>query len=174
VEQRGIALTEKGRSLYDRMVAEVDTWLAASPAGTSRAEIAEQVWRKHLPDSEQELALQDLAYFTYRLAAPAQAPRTGSATLRELVETGTLVPEPIVYEDFLPRSAAGIFQSNLIDDGSRDDGQAGTPYDINRLSEVLGRRIHDPNELYSAQRSASLAQAERALGITITDPTSQL
>ncbi|MFC7850269.1 2-oxoadipate dioxygenase/decarboxylase family protein [Arthrobacter sp. NPDC057388] len=174
VEQRGIALTDKGRNLYDRMVAEVDTRLAASPAGTTRADIAEQVWRKHLPDTEQELALQDLAYFTYRPANPAAAPRTGSATLRELVETGTLVPEPIVYEDFLPRSAAGIFQSNLSDDGSRDDAQAGTPYDINRLSEVLGRRIHEPNELYSAQRSESLAQAEHALGITITDLPFQL
>ncbi|MFE4544270.1 2-oxoadipate dioxygenase/decarboxylase family protein [Arthrobacter sp. NPDC056727] len=173
VEQRGIALTEKGRNLYDRMVAEVDTWLAASPAGTSRSEIAAQVWKKNLPDTEQELALQDLAYFTYRAAEPAAAARTGSASLRDLVEAGALVPEPIVYEDFLPRSAAGIFQSNLTDDGSRDDAQAGTPYDIDRLSEVLGRRIYDPNDLYSAQRSESLAQAERALGITITDLTFQ-
>ena len=167
VEQRGIALTEKGRNLYDSMVAEVDTCLAASPAGTSRAEIAQQVWRKHLPETEQELALQDFAYFTYRVAGPA--PRAESASLRELVEAGVLVPEPIVYEDFLPRSAAGIFQSNLTDDGSRDDAQAGTPYDIDRLSEVLGRRIFDPNELYSAQRSESLAEAKRALAITITD-----
>ncbi|MEQ7736003.1 2-oxoadipate dioxygenase/decarboxylase family protein, partial [Escherichia coli] len=90
VEQRGIALTEKGRNLYDRMVAEVDTWLAASPAGTARAEIARQVWRKHLPKTERELALQDLAYFTYRVAGPA--PRAGSATLHELVGSGVLVP----------------------------------------------------------------------------------
>jgi uncharacterized glyoxalase superfamily metalloenzyme YdcJ len=169
VEQRGIALTETGRNLYDRMVAEVDSWLAASPAGTPRAEVAEQVWRKNLPGTEQELALRGLAYFTYRVADAAAAPRTGSASLRNLVETGVLVPEPIVYEDFLPRSAAGIFQSNLTDDGSRDDGQIGTPYDIDRLSDILGRRIFDPNELYSAQRSASLAKAQRTLGITITD-----
>ena len=174
VEQRGIALTESGRNLYDRMVAEVDCWLASSPAGTPPAEIAEQVWRKNLPRTEQEMALQGFAYFTYRVADPSPAPRTGSASLRNLVETGVLVPEPVVYEDFLPRSAAGIFQSNLTDDGSRDDGQIGTPYDINRLSEVLGRRILDPHELYSAQRSASLAEAERTLGITITDLPSQL
>ncbi|MDR6504841.1 VOC family protein [Arthrobacter oryzae] len=174
VEQRGIALTETGRNLYDRMVAEVDSWLAASPAGTPRAEIAEQVWRRNLPSTEQELALQGLAHFTYRVADPAPAPRTGSASLRNLVETGVLVPEPIVYEDFLPRSAAGIFQSNLTDDGCRDDGQIGTPYDIDRLSDVLGRRIFDPNELYSAQRSASLAEAQRILGITITDIQSNL
>jgi uncharacterized glyoxalase superfamily metalloenzyme YdcJ len=120
------------------------------------------------------LALQGFAYFTYRVADSASAPRTGSASLRKLVETGVLVPEPIVYEDFLPRSAAGIFQSNLTDDGSRDDGQIGTPYDIDRLSDVLGRRIFDPNELYSAQRYASLAEAQRILGITITDIQSNL
>jgi uncharacterized glyoxalase superfamily metalloenzyme YdcJ len=80
-----------------------------------------------------------------------------------------LIAEPIVYEDFLPRSAAGIFQSNLTDDGKRDDEQLGTPYDIFRLSEVLGRRIHDPNELYKAQQTASIAAAEQALGLSITN-----
>ncbi|MGX9898891.1 2-oxoadipate dioxygenase/decarboxylase family protein [Arthrobacter sp. SA17] len=174
MEQRGIALTETGRDLYDRMLSEVDSLLAASPSGTPRAEIAEQVWQNNLPRTEHELALQGFAYFTYRVADAASAPRTGSVSLRKLVETGVLVSEPIVYEDFLPRSAAGIFQSNLTDDGSRDDGQIGTPYDIKRLSDVLGRKIFDPNELYSAQRSASLAEAQRTLGITITDIPSHL
>jgi uncharacterized glyoxalase superfamily metalloenzyme YdcJ len=169
VEQRGIALTERGRDIYDRMVAEVDNWLAASPAGTTRVEVATHVWRRNLPVTEQELALQGLAYFTYRVAGPGKAPKQESASLRELVEAGVLIPEPIVYEDFLPRSAAGIFQSNLTDDGSRDDEQPGTPYDIDRLSEVLGSRIFDPNELYTAQQTASIEAAEREFGITITD-----
>ncbi|MFF1830638.1 2-oxoadipate dioxygenase/decarboxylase family protein [Paenarthrobacter sp. NPDC058040] len=169
VEQRGIALTERGRDVYDGMVAEVDNWLAASPAGTTRLEIAHHVWRKNLPTTETELALQGLGYFTYRATGAGTAPKEKSATLRELVERGVLVPEPIVYEDFLPRSAAGIFQSNLTSDGSRDDEQLGTPYDINRLSEVLGTRIFDPNELYSAQQSASILAAGRQLGLVITD-----
>jgi uncharacterized glyoxalase superfamily metalloenzyme YdcJ len=169
VEQRGIALTPHGRDIYDRLVAEVDNLLAASPAGTTRVEVAAQVWRRNLPDNERDLALTGLAYFTYRVVDPAKAPTTGSASLRQLVEAGVLVPEPIVYEDFLPRSAAGIFQSNLTDDGSRDDAQLGTPYDIDRLSEVLGSRILDPNELYTAQQNASVKDAERQLCITITD-----
>ena len=169
VEQRGIALTPHGRDVYDRLVAEVDNLLAASPAGTTRVDVAAQVWRRNLPDNERDLALTGLAYFTYRVADPAKAPKTRSASLRQLVEAGVLVPEPIVYEDFLPRSAAGIFQSNLTDDGSRDDGQLGTPYDIDRLSEVLGSSIFDPNELYTAQQNASVKDAERQLGITITD-----
>jgi uncharacterized glyoxalase superfamily metalloenzyme YdcJ len=168
VEQRGIALTERGRDVYDRLVVDVDNRLAGSPAGTTRVEVAEQVWRKNLPESEKELALQGLAYFTYRVAAPGRPSKQGSASLRELVDGGVLIPEPIVYEDFLPRSAAGIFQSNLTDDGSRDDEQPGTPYDIDRLSEVLGSRIFDPNELYEAQQTASIKEAERQLGVAIT------
>lgn len=166
VEQRGIALTPHGRGIYDRMVADVDNWLAVSPVGTTRVEVATQVWRKNLPDTETELALQGLAYFTYRVGRPAKAQEP--ASLRELVKAGVLVPEPIVYEDFLPRSAAGIFQSNLSDDGSRNDEQLGTPYDIDRLSELLGSRIFDPNELYAAQQTASIQDAERQLGIAIT------
>lgn len=169
VEQRGIALTERGRSLYDRMVAEVDNWLAASPNGTTRVEIARQVWRQHLPDTETGLAVQGLAYFTFRIPEGTLAQEKDSASLEELIEAGALIPEPIVYEDFLPRSAAGIFQSNLTDDGKRDDEQLGTPYDIFRLSEVLGLRIHDPNELYKAQQTASIEAAEQALGLSITN-----
>lgn len=167
VEQRGIALTAKGRDLYDRLVAEIDARRAAAPAGTTRVQMAKVVWAESLPNTERELALQGLAFFTYRVTG-VPAPSAATAMLRELVETGVLAPEPIVYEDFLPRSAAGIFQSNLTDDGSRDDEQEGTYYDIDRLSEVLGIRISDPTDLYAIQQRASLAAAEAALGLRIT------
>ena len=77
-----------------------------------------------------------------------------------------LVPDPIVYEDFLPRSAAGIFQSNLTDEGTRDDDVTGTSYDIETLSEVIGRPIADPTLLYEVQQKASLAAAAEQLGLT--------
>lgn len=166
VEQRGIALTEKGRDLYDRMVATVDTILASSGPGTTRVQVAEKVWQDQLPETETELVVQGLAYFTFRRGA-APAPVGPDVTLRELVEAGVLVAEPIVYEDFLPRSAAGIFQSNLTNDGSRDDEQLGTDYDIERLSDVIGVPINDPNALYRAQQDESLAQAERELSLRI-------
>jgi uncharacterized glyoxalase superfamily metalloenzyme YdcJ len=172
VEQRGVALTAKGRDLYDRMVAEVDARLAAALAGTTRVDVARDVWRQNLPGTERELALRGLAFFTYRVAgAPSTSsghrPRQaqGTASLRELVEAGVLVPEPIVYEDFLPRSAAGIFQSNLTDEGTRDDDLLGTPYDIETLSKVIGRPIADPTWAYEAQQSASLAAAAQQLGL---------
>jgi uncharacterized glyoxalase superfamily metalloenzyme YdcJ len=166
VEQRGIALTAKGRDLYDRLVAEADRRLAEAPPGTTRVQVAAEVWRKGLPATEQELAIQGLGFFRYRVG-DTRAP-AGETTLRGLVGSGALVAEPIVYEDFLPRSAAGIFQSNLTDEGSRDDDQASTFYDMERLADVVGLPISDPTLLYDAQQAASLTAAEQALGIRIT------
>ena len=173
VEQRGVALTARGRDLYDRMVAEVDVRLKAAPAGRTRVEVARGVWSEHLPSTEHELAVRGLAFFTYRVA---EAPRpAGPSGLRELVEAGVLVPEPIVYEDFLPRSAAGIFQSNLTDEGTRDDDRLGTAYDREILSAVIGRPVADPTDLYAAQQQASLAAAAQQLGLAeiTTDRTDE-
>ncbi|MFC3492697.1 2-oxoadipate dioxygenase/decarboxylase [Glycomyces rhizosphaerae] len=163
VEQRGIALTRAGRELYDRLVVEVDARLRQAGDGATRQEVAREVWRESLPRTERDLVLQELGYFTFR--ATEVAP-DGSA-LKDLLESGALVAEPIVYEDFLPRSAAGIFQSNLSDEGTRDDDQAGADYDLPRLSELVGAHIHDPFDLYAAQQDESLREAERQLGLRI-------
>ncbi|MDN4645266.1 2-oxoadipate dioxygenase/decarboxylase [Arthrobacter sp. PsM3] len=170
VEARGIALTVAGRDLYDRMVAESDARLALAPAGTTRVEVAAGVWAEHLPRTEKELALQGLAFFTYRLDDEALdgAPLTGTASLTDLIEAGIAVPEPIVYEDFLPRSAAGIFQSNLTEEGSKDNEQTGTSYDIHRMSQIVGSEVHDPNDLYRRQQDDSIAVLARRLNITVT------
>ena len=173
VEQRGIALTTAGRDRYDTMTAEVDRRLADAPAGTTRVAVAAEVWREHLPATETGLALAGLGFFRFRLSDPTADPSRasqhdgGSTPLAGLLESGVLVAEPIVYEDFLPRSAAGIFQSNLSDEGSRDDEQQGTPYDLERLSAVVGVPIADPTDLYAAQQAASLAEVEAVLGTTI-------
>jgi uncharacterized glyoxalase superfamily metalloenzyme YdcJ len=142
VEQRGIALTPAGRELYDELVAEVDRRRADPGEDRPRADVARDVWRERMPRTERELAERGLAYFTYRPGAD-----------------GALVAEPIVYEDFLPRSAAGIFRSNLSGDGTRDDARRGTHYDLGVLSDVIGRPVHDPMELYAAQQAASLRAA---------------
>ena len=98
--------------------------------------------------------------------------------LRALVDAGVLVPEPIVYEDFLPRSAAGIFRSNLAGEGTRDEGRAAPEYDLARLAGVLGATVHDPMDLYAAQQDASLRAAARTLRVriipTTTHPTTTL
>lgn len=164
VEARGIALTRQGRALYDRLLGRVDEQTSQNPT-EDRGDIARGVWERHMPGSEEELAAQGLAYFTYRLAD--DRPRDGSgppADLGDLVRQGWVQAEPIVYEDFLPRSAAGIFQSNLSGEGTRDNDQEGTAYDAAWLSGALGREVLDPYALYAEQHNASLAQVSAQLG----------
>ncbi|MFF0266954.1 2-oxoadipate dioxygenase/decarboxylase family protein [Kribbella sp. NPDC004536] len=146
VEARGIALTPAGRDLYDKAMADQDHW----------AEL--------MPGSEQELHDQRLAYFGYRVspARPAAAPVPG-ATPYELVAGGWIVAEPIVYEDFLPRSAAGIFASNLSEAGTMDSDQGGAERDLGWLAERIGRTVHVPEDLYLAESTASFEAAAEAL-----------
>jgi uncharacterized glyoxalase superfamily metalloenzyme YdcJ len=83
----------------------------------------------------------------------------------ELVDAGWVRLDPVVYEDFLPRSAAGIFRSNLADDGARDAGEAGVQRDAAWLAGALGREVHDPMGLYAGQVARSWAATRSALGL---------
>ncbi|MFA4080176.1 VOC family protein [Mycobacteroides salmoniphilum] len=127
VEARGIALTPAGRIRYDDAMAAID-------AAHADPERAASIWADHFPDTEAGLAEQELAYF-----------RTDTGP------EGEIVRSPIVYEDFLPRSAAGIFRSNLDDDGSYGDGADHCTADYSKdwMSGAIGRDIHDPYALYA-------------------------
>jgi len=131
--------------------------IALTRAGRARYDAAvvegatPEVWRRTFPDTEAELARQGLGYFTY-----------------EVGDDGTLTREPIVYEDFLPRSAAGIFQSNLTEEGSKDASQAGEERDADWMAGAVGRELFDPFDLYAAQVAASRDRAAHHLGV---DPT---
>lgn len=105
--------------------------VALTPAGR---ELYDTAGIEAFPTTEEELDAQDLAYYT-----------------RD--SDGRLVP--IVYEDFLPKSAAGIFASNLTSDGSMDSSREGSARDAAWLQDVLGRTLHDPYALYDAERSAA-------------------
>jgi len=117
-----------------------------------------------MPPTERELFTRDLGYFTYR---PVSGRPAGllPGTAQELVDGGWLEPEPIVYEDFLPRSAAGIFASNLTDGGEMDAAQGGAERDAAWLAERLGRPVFTPEELYRAESERSLAAAQRSPGV---------
>jgi uncharacterized glyoxalase superfamily metalloenzyme YdcJ len=163
VEARGIALTRDGRILYDQLLALVDREAARHPQA-DRSELARTVWAEHLPDTEQELAAQGLGYFTYHVAP--DRPRDGSrppTSIGELLEQGWVRAEPMVYEDFLPRSAAGIFQSNLSGEGTRNNDQEGAAYDAAWLSGAIGREVLDPFALYEQQQKHSIARVAREL-----------
>lgn len=145
VEARGIALTPAGRDAYDALVGQ--------PAGD---------WDHALPHTELGFLRAGLAYFTVRATG---RPVQREGTLADQVFDGVLEASPIVYEDFLPRSAAGIFQSNLTGAGSRDDSAGGVPRDAAWLAGVLDAPLHDPYQLYAAQQQASvdaLPEAVRA------------
>ena len=165
VEARGIALTPAGRERYDVLVAEVDRRLAADPS-LWRADVAPQVWSEGLPATEQDLFLEGLGFFTVRVAGGDVAPE--GRGVAALVRAGVLHLEPIVYEDFLPRSAAGIFASNLDDSSSVDAGEGGAERDADWMADVMGAAVHVPEEVYAREAADSLQAAERAMGVRIT------
>ncbi|MEU2559227.1 VOC family protein [Streptomyces longispororuber] len=169
VEARGIALTRAGRALYDDLLDQVDARRPGTPA--ERTAVAREVWAAHLPRTERGLAERGLGHFTYHVVDGR--PRDGAAlptTLGGLLDGGWVRAEPVVYEDFLPRSAAGIFQSNLREAGVRDDGREGVAYDSAWLSGAVGRAVLDPFGLYEEEERVSLEQVGRELGLPDLTP----
>lgn len=171
VEARGIALTPAGRDVYDRSVAAATDSLAeaASPADRAAALVAQ--WQEAFPRTEAGLREQELAYFEYDLVDGAASGAEERRSLDEWVDAGVVRATPIVYEDFLPRSAAGIFNSNLTGAGGDSLSEdAGVHRDQDWLSGVIGRPVADPAELYAAQQSASIRRLEDKLGMDLAPP----
>ncbi|MFK0295771.1 2-oxoadipate dioxygenase/decarboxylase family protein [Streptomyces sp. NPDC090442] len=164
VEARGIALTRAGRARYDTLTAETDRRAAGRPAA-ERERTARALWERDFPRTEHQLAVEGLAFFAHRPVT--DRPRDGRrppADLAGLLTGGWLTADPLVYEDFLPRSAAGIFHSNLTGDGTRDPRRDGTPFDAHRLAEALNRPVLDPFALYAEQQDRALREALTTLG----------
>jgi uncharacterized glyoxalase superfamily metalloenzyme YdcJ len=168
VEARGIALTPAGRDLYEQMVRAVDEQMSDRPEADRQA-VAAGVWEQQLPRTEEELCLQSLGYFTYRVDPDAVKQAIDSETavanpqLADLVRLGVLVPEPIVYEDFLPQSAAGIFASNLTGGGSMDERHGGAERTLEWMSDAVGAEVRVPEVLYAEESERSIVAAEGAL-----------
>lgn len=120
IEQRGAALTPKGRALYDRLLNAARDALGEFPneANAERYNALMAEYFVQFPDDHEALRRQALAYFRY-FVTPAGLAAKGTieqpTSLERLLEQRYVRAEPLVYEDFLPVSAAGIFQSNLGD-----------------------------------------------------------
>ncbi|MEG1455910.1 MAG: DUF1338 domain-containing protein, partial [Comamonas sp.] len=110
---------------------------------------------------------QQLAFFRYAVrdqAGLAQAAASGAGfDLPALLRAHIVEARPIVYEDFLPVSAAGIFQSNL-------GGAEQKSYAANAAKELfeaaLQAPVADEIALYAQSQQASidaLQSAYRAL-----------
>lgn len=118
IEQRGIALTPKGRALYDRLLDQSRKIVrpAADGSNAREYEAALATAFRAFPDSWAEIREAGLGYFSYSLTEKGRQTKLPCRReLRALIADGLVEFDPIVYEDFLPVSAAGIFQSNLGD-----------------------------------------------------------
>ncbi|WP_044175462.1 2-oxoadipate dioxygenase/decarboxylase HglS [Phytobacter massiliensis] len=150
IEQRGIALTPKGRERYDQLLAK---------AGTGKDNLTHQLHLQEVfqdfPDSELLLRRQQLAWFRYRLTPAGEAHRQAihpGDDPQPLIERGWIVAQPIIYEDFLPVSAAGIFQSNL--GGSEQPRSHGNASKVD-FEAALGCEVLDEFVLYEQAQTRS-------------------
>ncbi|NYZ61787.1 2-oxoadipate dioxygenase/decarboxylase HglS [Luteimonas deserti] len=160
IEQRGLALTPKGRALYDRLLAQArETDGAGSTAGDYPARLAQAF--AAFPDDEATLRREGLGYFRYALTADGEADRAAVAglTADAAIEAGLVRADPVVYEDFLPVSAAGIFQSNL---GGDEQRAYAAQANQAAFEAALGGPVNDAFAWYAQLEQASLD----ALGLT--------
>ncbi|MDT3233017.1 2-oxoadipate dioxygenase/decarboxylase HglS [Pseudomonas sp. rhizo25] len=158
IEQRGVALTPKGRALYDQLLNVARDELGAFPT-EANAERYVQLLEQHFqafPDDHGQMREQGLAYYRYfvtdkGLAARGQADQPRD--LQALVNAGHVAVEPLVYEDFLPVSAAGIFQSNL---GDAAQSHYAANSNQAQFEQALGRRTIDELQLYGQTQQRSI------------------
>lgn len=162
IEQRGVALTPAGRALYDACLAKTRARAAVGATGEGAEDYMTALAADftEMPDDLDTLRRDGLAYFKYR-AKGGECP--AAATVEELIATGALIADPQTYEDFLPVSAAGIFQSNL---GTDEQSNFTTSSDQEILEAALGTAILDEQTLYAGRETESLTQALTALGQT--------
>ncbi len=130
IEQRGAALTPKGRALYDRLLAEAQ---AAIADGAPHDDATRRIFAG-FPDDAYSLREAGLAFFRPD------------------------APEPILYEDFLPVSAAGIFRSNL-GHGNGTNGLAAG--ERGRFEAALGAEVLDEMALYAADAGDGQGSSHR-------------
>lgn len=150
IEQRGVALTLKGRQLYDELL---------NNAGTGKDNMTHQL-RLHeafkaFPDSEFLLRQQGLAWFRYKLTPSGEAHRNAihpGDDPQPHIERGWVVAQPITYEDFLPVSAAGIFQSNL---GNETQARSHGNSSREAFEQALGCSVYDEFALYQEAEERS-------------------
>ncbi|SIT25520.1 VOC family protein [Achromobacter sp. MFA1 R4] len=167
IEQRGVALTRKGRALYDQLLDLARSRISGAPNEGNAAAYMQNLRDcfAAFPDDYAQLHDQGLAYFRYFLTGKQGAPE--ASTLPALIEQGYIQFEPLVYEDFLPVSAAGIFQSNLGDKAQAEYAQNASQA---AFEAALGAPVMDELALYDDTQARSLAGCLQALGVQTGEP----
>ena len=160
IECRGVALTAKGRAVYDQMMQDGS-------------------YVKDFPKTHQELHQQGYAYYEYSLSdkfnalsdeaktqlVQSDAAQLDKKSLEQLIEQGFVDIHPVTYEDFLPKSAAGIFESNLSGKAKELDEDRTHQASDNqkKLEAAIGKQVINSYELYSQIESASIEKLQDAL-----------
>lgn len=155
IEQRGIALTPKGRGLYDALLDETRARVRPAADGSNSADyetVLADVF-KAFPDDWNGIRKAGLGYFSYSLTEKGRAVSGRKLDLETAIEDGLVQFDAIVYEDFLPVSAAGIFQSNLGDDATQDF--VASPNQV-MFERDLGASVLDEFAHYAGIEQASL------------------
>ncbi|KAJ5998564.1 hypothetical protein N7451_006374 [Penicillium sp. IBT 35674x] len=175
VEQRGYALTREGRQLYDQILDRVNAEAAKNKIKGNDYEILLEDRFKEFPDTLQALREHNLAYFCYRVTPKGQRlsedgvdfPKSGSSSvpLQELLDQGVLNYEPLTYEDFLPLSAGGIFNSNLGSASQSKQLIMNAEPDLDGFQRSLGCLIADEFHLYAEIEANSLDVCRGQLGL---------
>ncbi|NWN81650.1 MAG: VOC family protein [Halomonas sp.] len=161
IEQRGVALTAKGRELYDRLLTASREQIQGLDNAAHQRVLAEVF--SDFPDDEVVLRREGLAFFEYRLTAKGReegAKRGADEGLETLIDQGLISARPITYEDFLPVSAAGIFQSNL--GGGHHEIYAGNA-NRDAFEAALGATVTDELALYAAREKGSIERVHKRL-----------
>ncbi|WP_338628174.1 2-oxoadipate dioxygenase/decarboxylase HglS [Yersinia intermedia] len=169
IEQRGAALTAKGRNLYDGLLQAAQDQLQV-PANEKNAPQYMAILNEkfsQFPDNYPTMRAEKLAFFRYfptekGLSTPTESMQ--GLTLDELIDDEFIQYEPLVYEDFLPVSAAGIFQSNLGDKGHSQFAGHSSKQDFQR---ALGATVIDELQLYEETQQRSIMACAIALKLTL-------
>ncbi|WP_282077394.1 2-oxoadipate dioxygenase/decarboxylase HglS [Epibacterium ulvae] len=161
IEQRGAALTKAGRALYDQALAKTRAAAPIGAAGEGAEAYQDELAKQFhvIPDDLEDMRTQGLAYFQYRAAKNCAL--SDYASIEALIKDGHLIASPLTYEDFLPVSAAGIFQSNL---GSDEQSNYSASANQSAFEEALGASVRDPFAMYAASERESLLTALKNLG----------
>ncbi len=167
IEQRGIALTAEGRKLYDTLLAATRHAVQINAGGSNARDYETELADRFaaFPDDYETLRVEKLAFFRYSVTEAGQNAMNKeniANSVNELVDRGFLRADPIIYEDFLPVSAAGIFQSNL---GSDEQKNYAEQSNQDVFEECLGAKVSDELTLYAELEQSSLADALTQLGI---------
>lgn len=167
IEQRSSALTKKGRILYDTLLNEVRDKIIPTADGSNAneyMEVLEKVFSK-FPVDKHEMRKENLAYFQYYRTKKGEnldlskirphSPSNSSldSILDLAIEEELIDFSPVIYEDFLPVSAAGIFASNASDKNRVDNFTSSSK---TKFEEALGHKVLDEFSLYEKMEEESI------------------